>query len=48
MSKAWWWGLACVVAVEASAVPMQFPHQGRVLDTTGAPVNGMVDLRFRI
>ncbi len=44
--------LTCVVlsliAIDAAAVPMTMTHQGRLLDSGGSPVNGPVDLTFRL
>ncbi len=39
---------ALLIPFAASAVPLEFSHQGRLLDATGAPLDGSFDLTFAI
>ena len=40
--------LGCLLASTAAAVPSQMATQGRFLDANGAPVNGPVEVTFRL
>ncbi len=41
-------GVSLAITSVAAAVPMEFAHQGRLLDVLGQPVDGTVSLRFRL
>ena len=38
----------CLFATTAHAVPAQFTHQGRLLDSDGTPLEGEATLTFRV
>ncbi len=40
--------LALFLPLTANAVPLEFTHQGRLLDSTGAPLDGSLPLRFAL